>query len=125
MIGSLVGLGLGILVLAFVGEAIVEYLIKDHLAWVLGKLGLDEDVEAVRDIIGKYSAAIVGVLLCFLYQVDGLSLFDMRPVWEPGSYVLTGLLIGRGSNFVHNFMKRYILKEEVEFEEEAESEEEE
>lgn len=106
---ELTGAALAILVLAVIGEAVVEYLIKDHLTWLLSKLGLvDQDIEHVRDLIGKYSAALVGVGLCFLYQVDIPGLFGLEAVWVPGTYLATGLFIGRGANYVHDFFSKYL-----------------
>ncbi|MDD3493550.1 MAG: hypothetical protein PHZ19_08670 [Candidatus Thermoplasmatota archaeon] len=92
---------IGILALAFIGEAIVEYLLKDHLGLVLKE-------EKVQDLVSKYAAAVVGVALCFLYEVDVLLLVGLKPVWVAGGYIVTGLLIGRGANFVHDFVKTYL-----------------
>jgi hypothetical protein len=62
----------------------------------------------VKDLVSKYAAASVGVALCFLYQVDVVALVGLNPVWQPGAFIVTGLLIGRGSNFVHDFVKTYL-----------------
>jgi hypothetical protein len=51
-----------------------------------------------------------GVALCFLYQIDVVALVGLNPAWQPGAFIVTGLLIGRGSNFVHDFVKRYLAE---------------
>jgi hypothetical protein len=93
---------IGVVVPAFIGEAIVEYLLKDHLSLVL-------KAEEVKDLVAKYGAAVVGVALCLLYRVDVVSLVGLEAVWQPGAFIVTGLLIGRGANFVHDFVKTYLM----------------
>jgi hypothetical protein len=57
------------------------------------------------DPLSRYSSAPVGVGLCVLYQVAVLGLvtsFRVPP------FVLTGLIIGRGRTFVHDFAKTWL-----------------
>lgn len=82
---------LGIFILALVVEAIVEYFLPtfpDPYKWT--KI---------------YIAAILGVLVCVAYEADLLAALGLPSVRYVGS-ILTGLVIGRGANFVNVFIKR-------------------
>ena len=53
-----------------------------------------------------YVSAIVGVLLSIFYKLDLISLIIGNPITTVGM-VLTGLAIGRGSNFLHQFVSQF------------------
>jgi hypothetical protein len=99
----------GILVLAALAEALVEYLFSPII-----KGGADDedpippDRLDCRDLVLRYTAAGVGVLLSITYQADLLRFFQLTPPWPWVGWVITGLLIGRGSNFVHDFASRWL-----------------
>lgn len=95
-----------IFLLAFVVEGGIEYFIGIPLskseklapyAWLL-----------------QYVAAGVGVGLAFYYQLDLVSQVAGQVGGElPPSavgYVITGLGIGRGSNYVHQLVSEYLPK---------------
>lgn len=89
---------LGVFVLAFLAEGMTEYLFAD--LFDLG--GLD------RKYL-KYVAAVVGVAMAVLYRLDLLSAyFGLVAVHQAVGWVLTGLVIGRGANYVHDLADRYI-----------------
>jgi len=56
----------------------------------------------------RYSAAIVGVGLCLVYAMDLLALVGLTARAPYVGEVLTGLLIGRGANFVNDFVERWV-----------------
>ncbi len=101
----LVTLG-SILVLAAATEALVEYLVQpvikpDSMPTPDG--GVD-----VRGMILRYVAAAVGVGLCLVYNADLLALAELHasiPVIGP---IVTGLLIGRGANFINDFADKWL-----------------
>ena len=83
------------LVLAFVVEALLEYVLG---TWVVP---LKEDVRAkVLMAVGL----VLGIGLCLNYKVDLLAEMGL----ETGrvGQVLTGAIIGRGSEYLHAFYKR-------------------
>ncbi len=85
-------LPLGILALAFLSESITEYL----FAGPLSSRGLGRTL--------PYVAAAVGVALCLAYQIDLMkSALGLSPGWPPVGQVLTGLILGRGSSYLHDF----------------------
>ena len=52
---------------------------------------------------------LVGAL-CILYRVDLLACFDLVSPWPFAGWIITGLLIGRGSNFIHDFATRWLTR---------------
>ena len=93
---------LKIFALAFIVEGTAEYLFK----WIW------EILEAKYKLPAKtfrYVAMAVGIFLCFNYNLDiirdwiGLD----AQLMEVG-IVLTGIMIGRGSNYVHDFWNTYV-----------------
>ena len=103
----------GILVLASLSEAIVEYL----FAPIVDVGPHDEPIPPGgngrlnwRVLILRYLSVFIGVSLCIIYQVDLLTFFGLASPWPWVGYLVTGILIGRGSNFVHDFASRWLTK---------------
>jgi hypothetical protein len=96
-----------IFLLAFLVESLTEYL--------FGKLF--DQVEKLRPYrwLLMYIAAMVGVLGCFLYNFDILALLGGYLYVDGGYYqtaswfgtLLTGLAVGRGSNYIHDLVSRF------------------
>ena len=91
-----------IFALSFLTESLTEYVFGtplDKLGWAKFKWGL------------MYVSLALGVGLAFFYQFDLIWLLSqvvgesISPSW-PG-FVLTGLGIGRGANWLHQFVERY------------------
>ena len=86
-----------IFALAFLTEGLTEYFFAGPLARM-----------RVSPQYLKQVSALVGMVLCLTYRVDALALFfSLSPQWEFLGQVLTGLLLGRGANFVHDLYSRY------------------
>jgi hypothetical protein len=91
-------LGLAFL-LAFLVESFIEYLLGTPLnkiprlapyKWAL-----------------MYAAMLTGVGLALYYQLDIVALISGQPHSVVGQ-VLTGMVVGRGSNFLHQFGTKYL-----------------
>lgn len=97
-----------ILVLAAVAEALVEHLVKPVVGTV------DPPARGIdwRELALRYISALIGVGLCILYRADLLVLLQLHPPWPWIGYIITGLLIGRGSNFVHDFATRWLTPQD-------------
>lgn len=96
---ALVPLGT-ILALAFLCESLTEYFFKDLLT------GLRVDTRYLR-----YISAVVGVALCLVYGVDLFGdVLGVAVRFGPMGQVLTGLILGRGSNYVHDFYGRFVKR---------------
>jgi hypothetical protein len=94
---------LAILLLAALTEALVEYFIAPLI-----KPDTMKDAPVWRSMVLRYSAAAVGVALCLVYAVDLLGMIGLSGRVPFVGEVATGLLIGRGSNFVNDFIERWV-----------------
>ena len=84
--------------LAFLCESLTEYFFADVLA-ALGVAGKHL----------RYIAALVGVGLALLYGLDAMQRFlGLSPRVPHMGEVLTGLVLGRGANYVHDLYARYV-----------------
>ena len=90
-----------VLALAFLCESLTEYFFSDLIA----VLGLDN-----RCL--RYIAAAVGVGLALIYGLDAIKDFmGISPRLPHLGEALTGLILGRGANFVHDFYGNYVARE--------------
>ena len=104
-----------ILILATLVEGLVEHLVKPLFFPTPNEEEAEEDAElvhlrpAARDILLRYVAAIVGILLCFAYHADLLALagLDSGPAFV--GYAITGIVVGRGANYLHDLVSRWAL----------------
>ena len=87
--------------LAYLCENLTEYLFKDLLkAFKIGSRYL------------KYISALLGISLCLAYGVDIFEdLLGVSALFDPVGEALTGIILGRGSNYIHDFYKTYVRKE--------------
>lgn len=53
----------------------------------------------------KYVGLVIGVLVALAYQVDIPTMVGLSATWAPANYILSGIIIGRGSNYVHDILK--------------------
>ncbi|HSR31214.1 MAG TPA: hypothetical protein VLY63_11670 [Anaerolineae bacterium] len=101
----------GILVLATLVESLVEFLVRPLVKPYVEKPAAakqEQDSVDWRSLLLRYVAAIVGVVLCVIYNVDLLEMVGLvSPVPWVGP-IITGFVIGRGANFVHDFASRWI-----------------
>jgi len=100
----------GILVLATIAEALVEHLFAPILD---AKTPEDDKADPIlgwKALALRYTAVLIGVALCIVYQADILLYFDLTSPWPWVGYLITGILIGRGSNFVHDFATRWLTR---------------
>ncbi len=87
-----------ILALAFLAESLTEYLFSRLLV----------NLRISKDYL-RYIAAVVGVALAVAYRVDILEEFlDVGTDYPVVGEVFTGLLLGRGANFTHDFYSRFL-----------------
>ncbi len=58
---------------------------------------------------GQYSrliAVLIGMILCLTTKSGILASFDIHPLYPQVDYLLTGLIISRGSNIIHDLVSR-------------------
>lgn len=97
----------GIFVLAFLAETLTEYFARPFLR----PETLPGNGHKPRHVIPawslRYIAACVGVALAIAYRADALALFGLE-AWSPWiGYVVTGLIIGRGANYLNDIVDRW------------------
>lgn len=91
------------LVVAFLCEGVTEYFFEGPVK------GLKLDVVYLR-----YVSALVGVALCVAYGIDIFEeLLDVSAGYGVVGEVLTGLVLGRGANYVHDFYSRFVGRGKV------------
>lgn len=88
-------------VLAFLIESLVEYLI--------GKPMEKSEKLAPYSWVLQYVAALAGIGLAWAYQTDLIAILTQGAPSTVG-VVLTGLIIGRGSNFTHDIISKFSQK---------------
>ena len=86
-----------IIVAAFLAEAVWETL---KMTWQPGKL-----------VVDRVGALVVGLVVALVFGLDLFALLGFAVYW-PGlalvGVVLTGILLSRGSNFIHDLLKSII-----------------
>ncbi len=55
----------------------------------------------------KYVALVAGVLLAIAYKVDLLTMVGLTSSMPMVSYIITGVILGRGSNYLNDFITSY------------------
>lgn len=90
-----VGIFFSALVLAFIIEAVLEYVFG--IWWT-------PVPEALRPKILMAVGLVLGVALCLAYRVDLLAELGLSS--SIIGQVLTGTLVGRGSDYLHAFWKK-------------------
>ena len=89
---------LAITALAFLSESLTEYLFAAPLS--AARLPAD---------LVRYIAVAVGVLLAWTYNVDMTrELLGLTPRPAALGVVLSGVMMGRGASYVHDFYQSYL-----------------
>lgn len=108
--------GMLILFAAFVGESINEFLFMPFFDLLKDKVN-----EILRGQLVRLWSCFVGIFIAFEFQLGVFALLNAVAVEPWVDFVLTGALLGRGSNFIHELLKRFVLRNE-QMEDEAKSE---
>lgn len=99
-----------VLLLASLVEGLVEYFLIPLIEPLRGTKGgslLYVGGLDLYQLLARYSAGVVAILLCFSYGIDLLAQLGFAgPFWVGA--IATGLILGRGSNFVHDFVSRWL-----------------
>ena len=94
-----------ILVMAVIVEAVIDYV----KTWAVDK----------KIQWQKIFAVIFGIVISFVYCLDIPALVGIESRVDYIGYVLTGVLISRGSNYIHDLYNNLIAKKNVKTEEKA------
>ena len=102
----------GIFLLAFLAETMTEYFFRPFLKPDTLPGAEPRDPTNGQRVIPswalRYFAALVGVALAVAYRADALALFGLD-AWTPWiGWIVTGLVVGRGSNYLHDLIDRWL-----------------
>jgi len=86
---SILGGAVGILLLAALVEGFVQYTFGDS--------------ERARPYL-KYVAGLLGIAAAIVYKVDIPSMFGLATDYGIANYIVSGIIIGRGSNYVNDII---------------------
>jgi len=94
--------------IAFIVEAVVEYLAASWLKLVITS-------SEWRAVVLRWTAGVVGIFFCAIWGVDLMSAivrsFGFEPLHTRLAFwfgiVITGIMIGRGSNWLHDMAKKW------------------
>lgn len=108
-VGEILGVTAFSLLLAFLCESMVEYFLA---IWIDLAAQKWPGIKAADPL--KYVAAAVGVAMAFAYGLDIIAAAfpEQAPFASWVGILLTGLAVGRGSNFVHDVWAKYLKPEE-------------
>lgn len=85
----------------FAGITLLAIFIEGLITYLFGK---QEGLEPSRPWI-KYVALTFGVLLAIAYQVDLLAMAGLTAAVPYVGFIVSGLIIGRGSNYLNDVIK--------------------
>ena len=105
---DLFGKALVIVLAAVAGDGINEFFFFPWLDTLKGKLN-----EIIRVQILRIWSGLIGVGIAWQFDLDIFRLLE-NPAKNPlVGIVITGLLLGRGSNYIHELLKRFLLGNEL------------
>ena len=87
-----------LVIIALICEAVWETL---KMVWQEGKLSID-----------RIGALVIGLLIAFVTSCDIFQLINIPVVIPYVGIVLTGILISRGANFVHDLLSKLQTQKE-------------
>jgi hypothetical protein len=100
----IIGKALLAFALAFLAESMVEYLLAMPLTFLI-----EWRPQAEKLKLKLYAALGVGIVMAFQYDLDLIfEAFGYTAHWVGFGVLLTGLGIGRGSNWLHDFWTTYL-----------------
>lgn len=96
-----------IFVLSFLAESLTEYFARPLFGRKPPAIEGDPPIP-VSPLWLRYIAALVGITLALLYRVDLLALFGLDAIHPVVGWIVTGILVGRGSNYLHDLVDRWL-----------------
>ena len=93
-----------ILFAAAVGEAVIEFLVAPVVDLFVTKEKLK-----VRTVVFNSLSGLLGVGIAFTFSLQLFTMLGAVSNFVGVDEVLSGIVIGRGSNFAHGLLKKYFL----------------
>ena len=101
------GLVVLVVLAAAMGEGVIEFIPVPILDW------LKVTDKGVRTVILNLLSALLGVGIACNFHLGLFTFLGAAGDIEIVDQIITGVLIGRGSNYIHGLIKRFVLKEET------------
>ena len=100
-----------ILMAAATGEAIIEFVFSPPITLALRRLCRymsEEDEKLTRDTAFHWLSAALGIGIAMNFSLGFFGAFGFTGHIMHVDMILTGALIGRGSNWVHEYIKKML-----------------
>ena len=104
---GLVTKALLVLFASVINEAVNEFFFTPFLDLLRDRID-----ETVRVQIIRLWSGIVGIGIAYEFQLMLFAMMGTGALHPWADIALTGLLLGRGSNFIHDLLKRFVLGNE-------------
>ena len=100
-----------ILFAATVGEAVIEFWAAPVIDYFMRrKKGVfKEDETTLRTIVFNGLSGVLGIGIAFAFSLRLFTMLGAVNNFVGVDEVLTGIVVGRGSNFAHGLLKKYFL----------------
>lgn len=85
----------------FLGAFMLAILIEGTITYLFGESSEEETLPALR-----YVALVLGIVAASAYRLDLLSALGLTAAYPLIGWIATGLIIGRGSNYVNDFISK-------------------
>ncbi len=85
----------------FIGAILLAVLIEGTITYVLGESSENPSASWMR-----YLALVLGIAAAVAYKLDILAALGLPAAYPLIGYIATGLIIGRGSNYVNDFISK-------------------
>lgn len=85
----------------FLAAMVLAILIEGTITYLFGESN-DNDYRPIL----KYVSLVTGIIMASLYQVDILAALGVPAMWPAIGYITSGLIIGRGANYVNDFVSK-------------------
>lgn len=95
---------LAVLFLAFLAEGLTEYLARPIIQGLSNAEPADPAEPYEKPLWLRYIACLVGIGLALAFKADLFAAVGLAAVNPWIAYVLTGILAGRGSNYIHDLI---------------------
>lgn len=85
----------------FTGALLLAVLIEGTITYIWGESSEGSSMPALR-----YVSLIFGIGAAIAYQIDLLGALGLPAVYPLVGWIATGLIIGRGSNYLNDFVSK-------------------
>lgn len=101
-----------VLLAAGVGEGVIEFIVSPLLNLFKCTKDIPENLP-LRTMILNSASALLGVLISLNFGIGVFVLLGGVDRFTHLDQILTGILVGRGSNYIHSLVEKFILNKPV------------